>query len=225
MLIGIPHYNNVEGLKMCVNSFLAYTEYRDIELVIANADRKATKEIQDYLKGFEKEFKVVQLEIENVNPLHAYNILFNYARDKKEGILLTQTDVYFPKTVKDWIHGLLALIKLPDAGQITCWGGGGISGTDFLDGFPWVGAWFNYVTYTALQKVGNYDNAIPIGWGVDVDYSYGVFKVGLKNYIFDYWVQHMPNYKEGHDWEKRNDIEKIKKEAYKYMRTKWNLGD
>ena len=107
--------------------------------------------------------------------------------------------------------------------MITCYAGGGISGPDFIDGYNWVGAWCTYIPYRTIEKLGGYDMNIPLGYGVDIDYTYAVEQAGLHVYVINYWVDHSPNYKDNHEHEKTDDFEEVKKEAFRYMREKWNI--
>lgn len=112
-----------------------------------------------------------------------------------------------------------------DCGIVTCYGGGGQSGHDFINGFHWVGAWCTYIPYRTIEKLGGYDENIPLGWAVDIDYTYAIEQLGLQIYIIDYWVNHIPNYETGHEHEKVKNINELRKEAFRYMREKWKVGE
>jgi len=219
MIIGIPHYNDFEGLKECIQSLYNSSELSlDTKIIVVNGDETYNKRIENYVSG-----EVINMRTSG--PLEAYNKLFDISKERKEDLFLTQTDVYFPKCKKDWLAEIKEISKRPNCGMITCWGGGGISGTDFIDGFPWIGAWFVYIPYKIVERVGAFDENIPLGFGVDIDYTYAVQQAGFINCMIDYWVQHMPNYEKNHQHEKVNNIEELKKEAYRYMREKWEVGE
>lgn len=221
MIIGIPHYNDFEGLKECVDSFRSSTNQLPI-IYIINADRKHDKQFE-YLS--EKYIDLRIINIENKGPLYAYNHLFKIAKERKEDLFFTQTDVFFPKCKKDWLYEMQEVAKRPSCGMITCWGGGGVSGPDFINGYNWIGAWCTYIPYKVIEKVGAFDENMPLGYAVDIDYTYAVQQAGFINCVIDYWVHHMPNYEKNHQHEKVENIEELKKEAYRYMREKWKVGE
>ena len=218
MIVGIPHYHDIYGLIKCIDSLLASTSSIDV-ITIINSDHylDGQKLIDDY-------GKIEIINTPKLGPLDAYNRLFELAKERKEDLFLTQTDVTFPKCYnRDWLDDMKRTAKIDACGIVTCYGGGGQSGPDFIDGYNWVGAWCTYIPYRTIEKIGGYDMNIPLGWGVDIDYTYAVEMAGLKVYVINYWVDHHPNYKEGHKHEKRDDLEKLQKEAFTYMRKKWKL--
>lgn len=222
MIIGIPHYNDFDGLARCINSLVQSTKEIDTIIVI-NSDAEAEKKVKD-IPEWNHKFKMEIHNTPKLGPLDAYNRLFNIAKKRKEDLFLTQTDVTFPKCQnRDWLSEMKETSKKEDCGIVTCFGGGGQSGPEFINGYPWVGAWCTYIPYRTLEKVGGYDMNIPLGWGVDIDYTFAVESAGLNVYMLNYWVDHSPNYEQGHEHEKQEDIEKIKSNAFKYMREKWKL--
>ena len=76
-----------------------------------------------------------------------------------------------------------------------------------------------------VDELNGFDEKIPLGWGVDIDYTYAVEQLGLKVYLIDYWVNHHPNYETGHEHEKVDNINELKNKAFEYMRKKWKLGE
>jgi len=223
MIIGIPHYNDFEGLKRCINSLYASTRVSD-KIIIINSDNRIKTIHKEFIYEIEK--KIELYNTSKLGPLDAYNRLFKIAKERKQDLFLTQTDVFFPNIPnKDWLKEMQEIAKKEDCGMITCYGGGGISGSDFINGFQWVGAWVIYIPYRIIKKLGGYDEKIAGGWGVDIDFSYAVKQAGLKTYIINYWVQHTPNYVNNHEHEKVDNIEQLKKDAFRYMRKKWKVGE
>jgi GT2 family glycosyltransferase len=157
--------------------------------------------------------------------MRAYNRLFAIAKERKQDLFLTQTDVIFPRRYNaDWLQEMRRLSEeRVDCGLITCYGGGNFSGPDFINGFFWVGGWCTYVPYRTIEKLGGYDENLPLGWGCDIDYTYAVNQAGLKVYTIDYWVDHHPNYVTGHEHEKVSNAGDLVKEAFLYLRKKWNV--
>jgi len=223
-MIGIPIYNDLEGLKLCFYSLINSTSIRDKIILLESESTDGSAEFCDELAKRYNFIEVIHTRKEG--PLKAYNKLFSIAKDRKVDLFLTQTDVTFRKTHNfDFLKEMKEIAKREDCGIITCFNGGGYSGLDFIDGFYWVGAWCCYIPYRTIEKIGGYDENIPLGWGVDIDYTYAIKQAGLKVYVINYLCNHHPNYVERHEHEKVKNIEELKKEAFAYMRRKWNVLD
>jgi len=225
MIIGIPIYNDKEGLKYAIYSFLYSTMARDKIILLESESTDDSAKFCDDLAKFYDFVEVIHTPKEG--PMKAYNRLFQIAKERKQDLFLTQTDVIFPRRYNmDWLQEMKRIAEeRVDAGLITCYGGGGHSGPDFIDGFFWVGGWCTYVPYRTIEKLGGYDENYPLGWGCDIDYSYAVTQLGLQIYTIDYWVDHHPNYVKGHEHEHVGNQEQLVKEAYTYMRKKWKVGE
>lgn len=218
MFIGIPKYKDDENFNEMLESLRNSTNQIEKIVIVESIDEGEEQHYED-TTGIE------WFKIKNEGPLKAYNKLFEIAKERKEDLFLTQTDVYFPQCKKDWLGEIKEVAKYPNCGMITCWGGGGISGPDFINGFKWIGAWFVYIPYSVIEKCGAFDENIPLGYGVDIDYSYYVEQAGFRNCYINYWVQHMPDYKDNHKHEQIENFEELKKEAFRYMREKWKVGE
>ena len=225
MITGIPVYNDIEGLKYCFYSLLNSTMVRDKIILLVSDSTDGSSEFCDELAKFYNFVEVVHTPKEG--PLKAYNKLFQIAKERKEDLFLTQTDVIFPRKFNcDWLVEMKRIAnEREDCGIVTCYGGGGHSGPDFIDKFFWVGAWCTYIPLITIERLGGYDENIPLGWGVDIDYTYAVQRLGLEVYTIDYWVNHCPNYVERHQHEKVDNIQELKQEAFRYMREKWKVGE
>ncbi len=225
MIIGIPVYNDLEGLKYCFYTFLNSTLIRDKIILLESESKDGSAEFCDELAKFYTFVEVIHTPKEG--PLKAYNRLFQIAKERHEDLFLTQTDVIFPRKYNcDWLQEMMRIAnEREDCGMISCYGGGGQSGPDFIQGFKWIGAWCTYIPYRTIEKLGGYDENIPLGWGVDIDYTYAVQQLGLQIYTIDYWVNHHPNYVEGHEHEKIDNVKDLVQEAFKYMRQKWKVGE
>lgn len=226
MITGIPIYNDIEGLKYAFYSFLNSTLIRDKIVLLESESTDGSAEYCDELEKFYDFVEVVHTKKEG--PMKAYNRLFQIAKERKEDLFLTQTDVIFPKCKnKDWLHHMKDIAEERiDCGMVTCYGGGGTCwGDDFINGFQWVGGWCTYIPYRTIEKLGGYDENIPLGWGADIDYTYNVIKSGWQVYYMNYWVDHYPDYVKNHEHEKVDNIEELKKEAFRYMREKWKVGE
>jgi len=215
LIIGIPKKGDDESFNAMIDSLLKSTNAYD-EIVVATPE-----DVTDLLLN--NNARVIHLIKKDFkSPLEAYNALFEYAKEKKADLLITQTDVIFPTKYKaDWLTEMMTLAKNPICGAVTCLGGYKYSGPDYVDGFPWLGGWCTYFPYRTIKQIGAYDESFPNGYGVDIDHSYAIHKAGLKVFLTDYWVHHHMQNERLHD----NDpnTEQMKKESAEYFRKKWKL--
>ena len=224
LIIGVPVYNDVKGLRVMFDSLLDSTTAFDKIVLIESESTDGSNKTCDWLSSLDKCIETIHTP--KLGPLDAYNRLFEIAKKEKADLFLTQTDVKFPSCYnRDWLVDMKKVAEVDKCGIITCYAGGGTSGPDFINGYPWVGAWCTYIPYRTIEKIGGYDMNIPLGYGVDIDYTYAIQSIGLKIYVVNYWVDHHPNYNEGHEHEKCSDFEQKKKEAFRYMREKWKVGE
>ncbi len=218
-IIGIPVKGDEESFLAMMISLLESTDYFD-KIVITTPDELGDISIlNEHPKLGNGKLVIIKKNFKT--PLEAYNALFDYAKEKNRDLFITQTDVLFPKLYKrDWLELMSSLVE-KDIGAVTCLNGYGISGPDYVDGFPWLGGWCTYYTLKTIEQIGGYDENFPNGFGVDIDHSYRMWKAKLKTSIMNYWVDHhMMNDRE-HD----NDpnTEQMKKESSEYFKKKWKL--
>lgn len=219
LIVGCPIRNDLDSFTEMIKSLFesSQTEF-DFIIIESGSDTKTI----NYLDSLDKIYplkKIKVLHVEDKTPLQKYNRLFDIAIEEKADLFLTQTDVLFPKLYKrDWLDQMKTVAQDSTCGMVTCLNGGGVSGPSYLNGLNWVGAWCTYIPYRTLEKIGKYDNNYPNGWGVDIDYSYAIFKAGLRLYKINYWVDHHMMNDRSHD-----DDEKGKQEAAKYFRKKWQI--
>jgi glycosyltransferase involved in cell wall biosynthesis len=214
-LIGIPVHNDLECFREMISSLINSTSYFDKIIIIESESTDGTKEFCDNLQRQYRFIEVIHTKKEG--PLNAYNRLFELAIKLGKDLFLTQTDVIFPKLYKrDWLKIMSDIAQLEGVGAVIPINGGGISGPDYVDGFLWMGGWASYYPIEILNKVGGYDD-MPNGWGVDIDHSYRISKIG-KIVQFNYWVDHHMSNDRVHDSD-----EKGKKDASRYFKLKWGL--
>jgi len=221
VIIGIPVHNDLESFKAMMKSLINSTDFYDKIIIIESESIDGGAELCDELA---KATNIEVIHTKKEGPIKAYNCLFEIAKKEKADLLLTQTDVVFPKLYKrDWLKILHDTANLPECSAATCINGGGVSGPDYIDGFRWLGGWCTYIPFKTIEKVGGFDETFPEGeYGVDIDLSYKISKLG-RIYICNYWVDHhMMNSRE-HD--KHPDAEKHKQECARYFRKKWKLGE
>ena len=225
LIAGIPVYNDLKNFKEAINSFMKSTISYDYIYIIESQSTDGTAEYCDKLHKKYPD-KIFILKTPKLGPLHAYNEIFKQAKKEKADLFLFQSDVTFPKCHnRDWLKEMQDVSKLEECGIVTCYGGGGQSGPDFIDSFYWVGAWTTCIPYKTIKKIGGYDMNIPMGYGVDIDYSYAINQAGLKVYVINYWVDHHPDYRKNHQHEKVDNFKEIIDSAFIYMRKKWRLGE
>jgi GT2 family glycosyltransferase len=216
-IIGIPVYNGYESFKAMFDSLLNSTDAFDKIYIIESSSTDGTAEYCDILMKIFRRVEVIHTKKEG--PLTAINMLFNIAKEQKQDLFLTQSDVLFPRLYKrDWLQQMKEAAQKEDCGLVTCLNGCGVSGPDYLEGLNWVGGWCIYIPYRAIEKVGGYDINYPQGWGVDIDYTISILNAGFNIHKIYYWVDHhMINDRE-HDAD-----EEGKKAASKYFKKKWKL--
>jgi hypothetical protein len=216
LIIGCPSKNDTETLIPMLVSLFNSTKEID-KVIIVNGGSKI--ELGTFFEGLPIEI----LDIETKTPLDAYNKLFEIARVEESDLLLTQTDVIFPKLYnRDWLMEMRLIGQEESVGAVTTWNGGKYSGPDYIDGFYWLGGWCTYYPYRTIKLIGGYDKSFPNGYGVDIDHTYRLRLNGLSVVRIDYWVDHhMANNRE-HDNDPK--AEEMKKESSLYFKKKWGLA-
>ena|SRR3990167_5753694 len=222
VIIGIPIRNDFDSFKIMINSLINSTDAFDKVVIIESESTDGSKEFSDLFAKINSKFEVIHTLKEG--PLKAYNKLFDIAKKRKCDLLLTQSDVIFPKCYnRDWLMEMKYFAQINNIGAVTTWNGGGISGTDYIDKLYWLGGWCTYYPLRTIERIGRYDESFPNGYGVDIDYSYRIKLAKLIIIQINYWVDHhMANSRE-HD--KDINTEQMKQDSAKYFRHKYKLGE
>ena len=222
VIIGIPVCNDLETFRHTIKSIMKTTNFPYKLLIVESGSTDGTREYCDLLP---KIYPFLDLEIihtKKEGPLKAYNRIIDFAIKEETDLLMSQTDVIFYKLYKrDWLEIMYNIAQDKQVGAVIPINGGGVSGPDYIEGFPWVGGWCTYLPIRTLLKVGHFDNQFPNGYGVDIDLTYRIHKAGLGIMRINYWVDHHMMNERQHDNDK--DTEKAKKEASKYFKKKWKL--
>jgi len=114
--------------------------------------------------------------------------------------------------------------SIENTGAVTSINGGGVCGSDYVDGFEWIGGWCSYYPLRTLEKIGGYDGNFPKPYyGVDIDHSYRIIQAGLDFKIIDYWVHHHQENDRAHDKDPQTEENKTK--CAEYFRKKWGIGE
>ncbi len=221
--IGIPLYNDLHNFKEAVDSLINSTGFPFNLLIVESESTDGSAEYADLLPKLYPSKNIEVIHTKKEGPLKAYEKIFSLAIERNTDLYLTQSDTVHRKMRDDWLYHMYKISQYEDCGGVTCKGGGGVSGPEFIEGFEWTGAWSFYLPISTLKKVGIYDEKIPLGWGVDIDYSYRIKKLGLLIYEMNYFVEHYPNYEDSHEHEKVDNFEQLKKEAFEYMRKKHKI--
>lgn len=214
----MPVYNSKGFLELAVDSLFSSTDYPFKLVLVESESIDGSAEVCD---EYGKRENVTVIHTKKEGATKALNIGIKEAGT--DDVLLTQTDVIFIKLLKrDWLEEMVELSKNKNAGIITCFGGGGVSGRDYLDGFNWVGTWLMYLPRKTINRVGLFDEDYSPGAGDDIDYSYKVRMANLQIGLINYWVDH----------HRLLDSHKTEKEYYgkyfhehaKLFKKKWQLN-
>lgn len=220
IMVGVPVSNDLESLKLMLESLIASTSaFKTIYIVESGSDEKTLK----WLEQVKKWYSCIEIvHTPKEGPLKAYNQIFKEARDRKMDLLLTQTDVVFPKLYKrDWLSIMQYVSENEKIGAVTCLNGGGKSGDTYINGFKWIGGWCTYIPLRTNELIGGYDETYPNGFGVDIDYTYAILSKELNICEINYWVDHHMQNERNHDIDP--ETEKRKEESAKYFKQKWKL--
>lgn len=223
LMVGCPVKNDLESLKEMVKSLYASTEA--VYSLVFVIGKGCNQETIDYLQNIptKKDITVAILNDPKngtPSPLEAYNMLFDFAKENNTDLLLTQTDVTFPKLYqRDWLKHMEEIAKVDHIGAIIPINGGGISGKDYVKGLYWVGGWCTYIPHKTLNQGIRFDDTFPNGYGVDIDFTYQFMQKGLRVAKFNYWVDHHKQNEREHDNDP--DAEINKRESSIYFKRKW----
>jgi hypothetical protein len=229
LICGIPIRNDLESTKVMVDSLFNSTAF-PFELVFMVGEG-TNQETLDYLElevkiNYTRQGQKVRVINEQTKtPLEAYNKLFDLARLEQKDLLLTQTDVVFPKLYKrDWLELFYHIGQDLRVGCVVPINGGGMSGPGYVEGFRWVGGWCTYIPYNTVISIGKFDEGYLIGDGVDIDWSYRLYLANLQIVVTHYWVDHhMMNGRSLEGKYTHEELEEIKKKNRIYFRNKFGL--
>lgn len=222
VIIGCPVKNDYESFKAMYRSLVDSVNLTTFNKFVIAVGEGTNEMQQNELREYRM---LTVLDGTFKTPLEAYNALFKYALDNESDLLLTQTDVVFPKLYKrDWLLQMKEVAKDERVGAVTCINGGGISGPDYIDGLEWLGGHCTYIPFRTISKLGGYDKEFPNGqYGVDIDYTYRIHLLGLKIVKINYWVDHHMMNERLHD--NHPDTERHKQDCAIYFRRKYKLGE
>ena len=173
-------------LKLAIDSLFESTNYPFRLILIESESIDGSDKVCD---EYAKRDNITVIHKVTNGSTKALNIGIKEAGD--DDVLLTQTDVIFPKIYgRDWLQELTELSKIQNCGIISCFGGGGVSNKDYLEGLNWIGTWFMYIPRRTINKIGGFDEDYSPGAGDDIDYSYKVSQANLQLGLINYWVDH-----------------------------------
>lgn len=154
-------------------------------IIIESESTDGTAEFCDEFEVNQRNVKVLHTKKEGLTK--AINTGIKEAGE--DDVYITQDDViHFRLYGRDWLLDMMDKSQDKGVAMVTCPGGTGISGKDYVEGLRWVGTWCIYLPRRIINDIGLYDeNMSP---GDDIDYSYRCMKKGYKIGLIDYWVQH-----------------------------------
>lgn len=211
----MPCYNSGIHLIPAIESILNNTKYPFELLLIESESTDGTDNICDYYANKYNNIRVIHTKREGL--VKAYN---TGIKNCEGDVYLTQDDVILPKLYgRDWLTEIVKVSKSIDCGLITTLGGWGISGEDYIKGLKWVGTWSVFIPRKTIEKIGLYDELFSPGMGDDIDYSFRIYRAGLKIFMMDFWVDHHRR------TEHRAGNNKTMIEHAKLFRKKWKIGE
>lgn len=214
-IIGIPVYKDHECFEEMHYSLVSSTNYYD-EIIIIESDGDL-----NYWNKFKDAQRVRVFHRDKGGPIKAYNELFKLAKEMNKDLLITQTDVVFPRLYKrDWLKIMSDIASKEDIGLVIPINGGGISGESYVNGLHWVGGWATYISKKCWEVFDKYDENYSKGYGVDIEMSY-IINQKYKTFMMEYWVDHHKINEREHD--KSPESEKAKQEASNYFKQKWRI--
>ena len=217
----IPNYNGIDKLPKTIESIINNVVYPHYRIIIN--DSSSDKRIDDYFDFLKKNYpnKITIMKTPMAGTTKAINQLIK-STDNDEDVLLTQNDVIFPRceTAPCFLSLFTVVAGLNDKiGCVAPINGGGISGENYVAGFPWVGTWCMYLKRETINKIGLFDENFNPGDGDDIDYSYRIFLEGLITYTIDYTIIHDWGVSEDHTAESQE----IKERNGRYFREKYRI--
>lgn len=187
VVVVMPAYNPGECLKLTIDSLFKSTKHPFKLIIVESESTDGTAKCCDEYAKKNKRIEVIHTKKEGVTK--AVNTGIRAAGDSD--VFLTQCDVIFPKQYSDdWLSDMAEASKVERCGVITCHGGGGVSGPDYLEGFSWVGTWCMYIPRRTINEVGIFDEETFCGPGDDIDYSYRLYLAKKVIFVINYWVDH-----------------------------------
>jgi len=215
--IVIITHNSEKYLHLTLESIFRSTRFPHKIVIIESESTDKTPEICDKYATIYPHIEVHHTKKEG--PMRA----INYALEQTKGydVLLTHDDVIFHRVFpRDWLGEMYYNATAETCGYVIPINGGGVSGSDYLEGFPWAGTWCTYISRKVLDKVGFLDLNFEPGMGDDIDLCYRIHKEGLKGHYVNYEVTHHRLGEKPQD-----DDENLKKKNARYFRMKHKLGE
>jgi len=210
----LPVSDSMPHLPAMIDSLYGSTDFPFKVIIVESESTDGTAEYVDNLCNDKDNIEVFHTKKEGLTK--AINMGIHKSGDMD--VYITQDDViHFRLYKRDWLAEMYSEAQKEHIGLITPLNGGGVSGSDYIKGFQWVGTWACYISKKAIKRVGVFDtNMSP---GDDIDYTFRVMLSGLNAVVIDYWIQHHRLTEHGD-----SDAEDKKKKMGEYFRNKYNIG-
>ena len=209
-------HNSGKYLQIALDCIINRTQYPYKIILVESESTDGTDEVCDYYAKTYDQVEVYHTKKEGLVKAMNFGIMMAGDLD----VYITQDDVLHPRLFgRDWLQCLVEASKLESCGIVTSILAGGISGTDYLAGLQWAGTWSLFIPRSTINKIGVFDEAYSPGMGDDIDYSYRVYKAGLRIYLANFWVDHHRSS------EHFNESQDLSKAHGEYFRKKFKLGE
>jgi glycosyltransferase involved in cell wall biosynthesis len=209
----IPCHNSGIYLKDTLDSIIKNTEYPYKLLLIESESTDGTDKLCD-----EYAFKYPFIKVMHTKKEGLVKAINLGLKSTDTDVYLTQDDViHFKLYGRDWLSEMVKDSQKENCGLVISLLAGGYSGSDYIEGLYWAGTWSLYIPRETINRVGYFDEEFNPGCGDDIDYSFRVYRLGLKLIMSNFWVDHHRK------TEHFQDNQKLKEEHSKYFKQKWKI--
>lgn len=111
----IPNKDGIDYLKVCINSILKLTTYKNYEIVIIE-NNSETKEIFEYYKELEKNEKIKIIEYKETG--FNYSKLINFGVKNVDGEYIVQLNNDTKLLTPNWLESMLMYAQREDVGAV-----------------------------------------------------------------------------------------------------------
>ena len=146
--------NSIPHIIHTIDSIISNRTLSSKLLIIEAESDDGTAKYCDWIAKYYKNVEIIHAPKEGV--IKAFNRGLKHV---KEGdVLLVHDDVVFPKLyMRDWLWEMVKYKQFGDCGLIIPLNGGGISGPEYVQGFPWAGTWCTFISRRTIDELKYYE--------------------------------------------------------------------